>query len=121
MVEARTRGAVKVKGGEFKVTGSRAQIAKYIFYAQIGLVGLLVAGTDQLLPQYVRENKFTVGIAVWFVGNILSSALTNTGAFEIYLGKQLVWSALKQGGLPNYQELLEAFAKHGLDLGVTKE
>ena len=119
LIESRTEGAVKVQGGEYKVTGPRATIAKYVVYFQFGLVGLLMAGiADQVFPQYVRENKFTAGIFVWFLGNMISSALTNSGAFEIYLGEKLVWSTLQEGGLPSYNQLIEAFAKVGINLSA---
>ena len=83
---------------------------------QIAIVGLLIGISDRLLPAVVRENKWTVGIFVWFVGNAISSALTNTGAFEIYLGENLIWSTLEQGALPNYAQLMDAFKQAGIDL-----
>ena len=111
------RSSLSVRGGDFPIDPTRRTVAKYLSYAQIGLIGLLIAGSDNLLPAYVRDNKWTVGIFVWFLGNAFSSFLTNTGAFEIYVGETLVWSTLKEGALPNYMQLLEAFRAVGVDLG----
>ena len=75
-----------------------------------------MAGMDAWFPAQVRENKFASAILIWFMGNAVASALRNTGAFEIYRGRTLVWSTLKEGHLPNYAELVEALKAAGLDL-----
>ncbi len=105
-----------MRGGDYPISETKRTIAKYLSYSQIAIVGLLIAGSDNLLPQIVRENKWSVGIFTWFLGNAISSALTNTGAFEIYLGDRLIWSTLKEGNLPNYAQLMEAFKNAGIDL-----
>lgn len=105
-----------VRGGDYPLDPFRQTMAKYLSYAQIGIIGLLVAGSDNLLPAYVRENKWTAGIFVWFLGNAVSSVITNTGAFEIFIGDKLVWSTLKSGSMPNYQQLVEVFKQAGTDL-----
>jgi ABC-type uncharacterized transport system permease subunit len=91
-------------------------ISKVVSALQLGLVGMIMAGMDRFLPDQVRENKFAAGVLIWFVGSAISSGLKNTGAFEIYKGRELVWSTLSEGSLPNYLQLVEAFRRHGVDL-----
>jgi hypothetical protein len=105
-----------VRGGDYPISPAKRSFAKYLSYAQIAIIGLLIGASDRMLPPVVRENKWSLGIFVWFLGNAVSSALTNTGAFEVYLGPKLVWSTLESGNLPSYMELLEAFKKAGIDL-----
>lgn len=89
-------------------------------YAQIAVIGVLISGYDWFLPQTVRDNKFSAGIIVWFLGNALSSLLTNTGAFEIYVGRTRIWSTLEQGAMPNYHQLIEAFGSVNIDLSLAQ-
>ena len=43
--------------------------------------------------------------------------MTKTGAFEVYLGDKLVFSAIKNGGdTPNMKDILEAFTAAGVTL-----
>jgi selT/selW/selH-like putative selenoprotein len=116
LIETRSSGALSVRGGDYPISESKRSIARYLSYAQIAIVGLLIGASDRMLPAVVRENKWSVGIFVWFIGNAISSALTNTGAFEIYLGEKLIWSTLKEGNLPNYAQLMDAFKQAGMDL-----
>ena len=109
MIETRAGGALTVRGGDYPISSSKAMIAKYLSYAQIAVIGVLISGFDTFLPQAVRDNKLGAGVMVWFIGNALSSALTNTGAFEIYVGEKLIWSTLAEGGLPSYPQLMAAF------------
>lgn len=45
------------------------------------------------------------------VGNMIISALTSTGAFEVLYGEQVVFSKLAQGRMPGVEELLGAVAQ----------
>lgn len=71
---------------------------------------------DAYLPPQVRENKFATAMIVWIAGNAVVSSFRNTGAFEIYVGKDLVWSTLTEGRMPNYQDLVTGMGRQGIDL-----
>lgn len=105
-----------MRGGDYPISETKKTVAKFVSYSQIAVIGFLLAASENLLPRVVRENKWSVGIFVWFLGNAVSTALTNTGAFEIYLGEKLIWSTLKEGSLPNYKHLIDAFNQAGIDL-----
>ena len=121
LIENRASGKLQVRGGDYPISQTRQTISKIVSGVQLGLVGMILAGMDRFLPDQIRENKFAAGILVWFIGNAITSGLTNTGAFEIYKGQDLVWSTLEEGGLPNYIQLVAAFQGHGVNLDTPKE
>lgn len=80
-------------------------ISKLVPVAQIGVVGLVVAGEQIFLmlgfmqppPWYysLRANRFGTIATTWLLGNTLQSFLQSTGAFEVYLNNELVsWPLL---------------------------
>jgi len=73
---------------------------------------------EKALPNEVRENKVMACFAMWMGGSMISNSLTKTSAFEIYVGKKLVWSSLEHKRMPNMQDLHDGFAKAGVTLNV---
>lgn len=63
--------------------------------------------------KYVQENKMTA-FAGLFLFNNLMGGLTQTGAFEITLDGDLVFSKIKEGRMPQLKELLEALHQKGV-------
>lgn len=83
------------------------------------LAGIVTVFTcDAMLPDQIRENKMMVFFAVWFGGSMVSSAVTKTSAFEIYLGEHLVWSTLTNKRMPNLRDLVDGFEAAGVRLDV---
>eukprot|EP00440_Ansanella_granifera_P062980 gb/GFBE01068293.1/.p1 GENE.gb/GFBE01068293.1/~~gb/GFBE01068293.1/.p1 ORF type:complete len:123 (+),score=35.24 gb/GFBE01068293.1/:1-369(+) len=98
--------------------------ASVVFMVQVALWAVLFVGEaifDSLkipLPGVVKnaqENKMMSFMTVWLVGNMISAQLVNTGAFEIHHGDQLIWSSLQEKRLPNMADLMQAFAKTGVE------
>ncbi len=71
--------------------------------------------SDTFLPVAVRENKFMSAVIIWFIGNLVVTGIRNTGAFEIYLGRKLVWSTLGEGRMPNLNDIVT-----GLGIDVSR-
>mmetsp|Transcript_26514 Transcript_26514/g.74872 ORF Transcript_26514/g.74872 Transcript_26514/m.74872 type:complete len:96 (+) Transcript_26514:491-778(+) len=71
---------------------------------------------DHVLPQGVRENKPMSFFGIWLGGTMVGSALTKTSAFEIYLGKKLIWSSLRTERMPNLQDLVAGFKQAGITI-----
>lgn len=63
--------------------------------------------------QYMRENNVTVFVGLFLLNNI-GGAMMQTGAFEIFLDGELIYSKLETGRMPNGQDVVEALSKHGL-------
>lgn len=78
----------------------QAVLGKAVLAAQLALIGIVVFG-DQLfaalgmpvpdLYNQVKDKKFMVGMATWFLGNMLQSSLHSTGAFEIFFNGTQVY------------------------------
>ena len=98
-----------MRGGDYPISASKSQLATILQYAQFGIIGAIMLISDAYLPVQVRENKFASAMIVLIFGNAVVSSFKNTGAFEIYLGKKLIWSTLAEGRMPNFQDLVEAF------------
>lgn len=72
---------VDISGGEFPPGTGRQLAAKIVGFAQMGFIGIVVAG-DQLfqtlgqpVPEFyerIKANKWGWGMGAWFLGNTLS-------------------------------------------------
>lgn len=90
-----------------------AQMAGYVWFAGIAL---MLGGTiifDQLgipVPEIVQKmnNNKPVAFMVLFVMNSLANSLIATGAFEIYVNDDLIFSKLQTGRFPSGDELMAA-------------
>mmetsp|Transcript_7792 Transcript_7792/g.23461 ORF Transcript_7792/g.23461 Transcript_7792/m.23461 type:complete len:130 (-) Transcript_7792:169-558(-) len=54
--------------------------------------------------QYLQDNKGTA-IFIFFFGNMITSSLISTGAFEVYLGGRLLHSKINTGTVPDFESL----------------
>jgi selT/selW/selH-like putative selenoprotein len=92
-------------------------LSKLVPVAQIGVMGIVLAG-EQIFPMLgfmtpppwyysLRANKFGAIASTWLLGNVVQSFLQSTGAFEVYLNDELVFSKLKEGRFPGEGELKE--------------
>ena len=90
----------------------QATLSKVVSFAQMGLIGIGIGGNfvpairDNPLYQQMQQYKSVVLIGGYFVLNMLSSSLSQTNAFEIYLNDQLVFSKLKSGRMPSLEEVV---------------
>lgn len=82
-----------------------------------GLLIILVLMNDRL-PESIRENKMMVVFGLFLVGSMVSSALTNTNAFEIFVGDELVFSKLQKDRMPNLRDLVEGFQSVGVRIST---
>jgi len=53
------------------------------------------------------ENKGYACMMAFFLGNALENGLVSTGAFEIYLQDQKLWSKIETGRIPSQGELYQ--------------
>lgn len=63
--------------------------------------------------QYMKQNTGTVFIGLFILNNI-GGAMMQTGAFEIYLNDELIYSKLQTGRMPTGLDVTEALSRHGL-------
>ncbi|KNA16905.1 hypothetical protein SOVF_084680 [Spinacia oleracea] len=95
-------------------------LSKLVPVAQVGVVGMIMAG-DQIFPRLgmspppwfytLRANRFGTISAAWLFGNFLQSYLQSSGAFEVYLDGEMVFSKLGMQRFPGEIELKDLIGK----------
>jgi len=63
--------------------------------------------------QTVKGNPVGVFVGLFLLNNV-GGALMQTGAFEVYLNNELVYSKLQTGRMPNGDDIIRALSTHGL-------
>ncbi|XGW35667.1 hypothetical protein V3C99_019120 [Haemonchus contortus] len=115
--------AVRDKYPDMPIEGSNYPPAKwkeYLAHAinilKITAIAAIVSGSNpfQLLGlgepavmQWAHSNKISACMMLFLLTNMVESTLMSTGAFEIYLDKEQIWSKLESGRVPSPQELLQ--------------
>lgn len=109
---------MEVVGSTYPVSPVKQGLAQAVGLAQMGGFAFVIFGErifemlgyaapPEFYQQNVQQNKFGVGVGVWFVGNFLQNQLISTGAFEVYYDGALVFSKLAEHRMPRVEELLE--------------
>lgn len=57
------------------------------------------------------QNRATYIISIFFGSQVLRGLLLSSNAFEIYFGRDLLWSTLQHGRMPSAAELLDAIQR----------
>lgn len=116
-----------VRGELFPVPGWKEAVASAT--SLIWMLGLgFIFGGDYIIkamgfsqdPEfytYIKQNKMMVGGALFILNNI-GSNMMNTGAFEVYINDELVYSKLHTGHPPSAEILFDIFKSKGISDGV---
>ncbi|OMJ65701.1 hypothetical protein SteCoe_37763 [Stentor coeruleus] len=90
-------------------------IAQLLSYLRIAGIILLVAG-DHIFSYlqtnyppwylYMKNNKFSAGIMLYFGVNLISNWMISTGAFEVIYDGQILYSGLKTQQLPSVDDII---------------
>lgn len=93
-----------------------------LFANIIGILQMTVMAmlfiNDKLLPEGMRENKMASIFGVFLGANMFSGALTKTNAFEVYVGKKLIYSQLTMGRPPRGEDLIQGFKMVGININL---
>mmetsp|Transcript_10770 Transcript_10770/g.21850 ORF Transcript_10770/g.21850 Transcript_10770/m.21850 type:complete len:98 (-) Transcript_10770:52-345(-) len=92
-------------------------LAQLLQMAFLGGLVLSFVGKGMLperAQQFMAENQLLV-FGSLFGCNILSAQLINSGAFEVSLNGQLLWSKIESGRFPQLPELVSALTAAGLE------
>eukprot|EP00055_Hartaetosiga_balthica_P001486 m.138379 g.138379 ORF g.138379 m.138379 type:complete len:81 (-) comp14373_c0_seq1:485-727(-) len=63
-----------------------------------------------------NDNKIMIAITTFFLARTIATNLSATGAFEIFVDGELVWSKLETGRVPQWNQILEALSSKGIKL-----
>ncbi|XP_076933507.1 selT-like protein [Bidens hawaiensis] len=96
-------------------------LAKLVPVLQFGVIGVVMAG-EHIFPRLgftappawyysMRANRFGTISSTWLMGNFLQGFLQSSGAFEVSINGQQVYSKLREKRFPGEIELREAISK----------
>ena len=115
---------MQVTADVMQAPSENRMIASLVGYAQ--MAGFAVAFFGQAIfaalsmPEppwavYLQENR-GFSIMFFFMGNIIVGSLVQTGAFEVYLGPDLIHSKIQTGVLPDINWLIQELATRNPEL-----
>eukprot|EP00049_Salpingoeca_infusionum_P022530 m.7369 g.7369 ORF g.7369 m.7369 type:complete len:120 (+) comp5240_c0_seq1:478-837(+) len=112
---------LEISGGNFPPSQTRQTIAMVATTVSWSVIVILLLG-DYIFsalgiapPQMYKDLKETQGTTMmmaFLLGSVISQAMTKTGAFEITLNGQVVWSKLETGRVPEWNELVDIMKSH---------
>lgn len=112
---------VVIEGGNFPPSTPKALISQFIGVAKIALIVMVIMGRDPFQSMgmntpgvfnWMLNNKLSSCLMLFMLSNSIEGMLMSTGAFEIYLGEEQIWSKLESGRVPSPVELLQAIDSH---------
>lgn len=112
---------MRVTGGAHPLGLSREVISRGAQIAQWSAIVAIGAGDLYILPalrlpvprvyERIAPNRVGYLMLSFFAGNMVSTSLQKTGAFEVYYDGRLVWSKLRSGRTPEIRAILLALNK----------
>lgn len=114
LIEVHADKPLKVRPVNHPAPPLNVLLSQVVTAAQFALMGAVFVDY-QLVPLGMRENKMASCAGIFFVGNMLSSGMTKTNAFEIYLDGQRLWSTLETQRKPTTNDLVQSFKKAGIE------
>ncbi|XP_065840892.1 thioredoxin reductase-like selenoprotein T1b [Oscarella lobularis] len=107
-----------IEGDNFPPHPIRQHLAAFLSLAKFALI-IAVLVIDSITEKlgvniehypilgWCRENKLTACLMIFFITNTIENQLMATGAFEVSLNNERVWSKLETGRLPSLHELFD--------------
>ncbi|CAJ0610403.1 unnamed protein product [Cylicocyclus nassatus] len=115
--------AVRDKYPEMPIEGSnyppvkwKEYLAHTINVLKIAAIAVVITGRNPFtslgmgepsILQWAQSNKISACMMLFLLTNMVESTLLSTGAFEIFMDKEQIWSKLESGRVPSPQELLQ--------------
>lgn len=123
MIEQQEYGQdIVITGGNFPPTETQriiAQVTQALWFVGLALVFagdiiLKTLGIKEMPDLYkqAKENKMFVLGGLWFLNNWGNTQLS-TGAFEIFLDDQLIFSKINSGKVPSGEMILALLGEKG--------
>lgn len=107
---------MSIEGSNYSPEKWKEYIAHTINILKIAAIAVIISGRNPFLSigmgepvvlQWAQSNKISACMMLFLLTNMVESTLMSTGAFEIYLGREQIWSKLESGRVPSPQELIQ--------------
>ena len=108
-----------ITGENYNPGGGRVELSQLIGVFKMLVIGCIMFsfnpwsyfGQDTLgncpsIVQWALENKIYACLMVFFLSNMIETQLISSGAFEVSVNGNLIWSKLETGGAPQPQTLV---------------
>mmetsp|Transcript_8507 Transcript_8507/g.11855 ORF Transcript_8507/g.11855 Transcript_8507/m.11855 type:complete len:141 (+) Transcript_8507:239-661(+) len=107
-----------VTGGNYPPPLHAQYIAQLTSFVWLVGIALLIGGSQVLKtlgipePDFIHwmDNNKGIVFVVLFMMNSIGNSMITTGAFEIYLNDELIFSKLSGGHVPNGEDIVNALA-----------
>ncbi|KAI6173661.1 putative effector protein [Aphelenchoides besseyi] len=118
---------VQIEGSNYSPGPAKAILAQVLGFAKIALIIAIVFERNPFtilgmqtpsVYNWMLTNKLSACLMLFMFSNSLESMLMSTGAFEIYIGNERIWSKLESGRVPSPSELMQAIDGHLAVQGV---
>ncbi|CAI4224111.1 unnamed protein product [Auanema sp. JU1783] len=106
---------MNIEGSNYPPAPWKAYLAQAINILKMVLLFSIVTGASNPLPflrdlvplAWAQQNKLSACMMIFLLSNMIESSLMSTGAFEVYLGDEQIWSKIESGRVPSPPELLQ--------------
>lgn len=125
-LEQKFPGQVEVEGDFYPAPPAVELLSNLTNIIQLIAILWMVLGGENLLrmvgykngmPRWfstVQENAFQIGVAIFLILPQVVAKWTLSGAFEVFLDGEQVWSKLEAGGFPTQDQLVSPLLEAGL-------
>ncbi|CAL2049662.1 unnamed protein product [Caenorhabditis brenneri] len=105
-----------VEGANFAPVLWKAYVAQAVSFLKMALLVIVLTGSNPLerlgfgypaILQHAHGNKMSSCMLLFMLGNLVEQSLISTGAFEVYLGNEQIWSKIESGRVPSPQEFMQ--------------
>jgi selT/selW/selH-like putative selenoprotein len=126
---------IRIVGDNYNPGGGRVQMAQLLGMVKMMVIAMImfkfnpwtyfgyeVAGPTPNIVNWALENKIYACMMTFFLCNMVETQLISSGAFEVSVNGELVWSKLELGNPPQPQQLLtlviEKLKEHAKQVGI---
>jgi len=112
-------GELEIKGEYYPLSPLRAVVGSSLTYSGYAVLAFTIIGTSVLgalgmvEPPWLkklREQRWPL-LALFFLANTLGSSVRTSGAYEVTLNNELIFSKLKTGAVPAVGALAKEVAR----------
>jgi len=126
---------IRIVGDNYNPGGGRVQMSQFLGMVKMLVIAMIlfkfnpwtyfgyeVAGPTPNIVTWAMENKIYACMMTFFLCNMVETQLISSGAFEVSVNGELVWSKLELGNPPQPQQLInlvrEKLKEHSKQVGT---
>ncbi|CAJ0574662.1 unnamed protein product, partial [Mesorhabditis spiculigera] len=108
--------SIQIDGENYPTAAWKGYFAQFLGIFKMMMIASVISGSNPFermgfgypgVLQWAHGNKLSACMMMFLLSNMLENSLLSSGAFEIYLGNDLIWSKLESGRVPAPAELMQ--------------